>query len=164
LAAHTFRLAWASQSGRSSASAGDGMDGASAGASMAESSSVAVLMPFVAERSITTQRLCTETIEDSLPVVQSERAGSVQPQVADTRAHLEATRELRTASLAIAEQPLTGAPWATEDTQAAGDTPVPAAAVSRVAVRTVADTLVADTAALPVTVAADTAAGAKDSV
>jgi len=87
------------------------MAGASAGDSTVESSSVAVLMPSVAVRSITTQRLCTEIIEDSLPrEAHTERAGLAQPQVADTRAHLEATRGRRAASRVIAEQPLTGAP------------------------------------------------------
>ena len=153
-----------------------------------------------AERFITTPRLCTEIIEDSLPrVADSERAdlriamgaGLAQPQVADMRAHLEATRGRPTASPAtIAGQPLTGALKVTEPTQATGDSPAAnelsldadqarralvvsaaAAVVSRAdslrmeapAVRTVADTLAADmpavdTAAVEVTVAADTAA------
>jgi hypothetical protein len=118
-------------------------------------------------------------------------AGLAQPQVTDMRAHLEATRGHPTASpAAIAGQPLTGAPKVTEPTQATGDSPAAnelsldanqarralvvsaaAAAVSRAdrlrmeapAVRTVADTQAADTAA-EVTVAADTAAIAKRSV
>jgi hypothetical protein len=113
--------------------------------------------------------------------------GLAQPQVTDMRAHLEATRGRPTVSpAAIAEQPLTGALKATEPTQATGDSPAArrglvvsaaAAAVRRAdslhmeasAVRTVADTLAADmpaadTAAVEVTVAADTAAGANGSV
>ena len=89
------------------------MDGASAGASTAESSSVATLGPTAVERFITTPRLYTEITEDSLPrVADSERAGLrvamrvALAQVADSRAHLEATRGRPTASpAAIAEQP-----------------------------------------------------------
>jgi hypothetical protein len=124
------------------------------------------------------------------------RAGLAQPLVTDMRAHLEATRERHTASpAAIAGQPLTGALKGTGPTQATGDSPAhelrldadqarralvvtaAAAAVSRAdilrmeapAVRTVADTLVADmpaedTAAVEGTVAADTAASARCSV
>jgi hypothetical protein len=142
-------------------------------------------------------RLCTEIIEDSLPrTAHTERAGlrvagMAQPQVADMREYLEATRERPAASpAAIAEQPLTGALKVTGPTPATGDSPAArglvdsaaAAAVSRAAslhmeapaVRTVADTLAADmpavdmpavdTAAVVVTVAADTAAGTKRSV
>ena len=86
------------------------MDGASAGDSTVEYSSAAALMPSAGVRSITTPRLCTEIIEDSLPrEAHTERAGLAQPQVADMRAHLEATRGRRAASPPIAEQPLTGA-------------------------------------------------------
>jgi len=140
-------------------------------------------MPSVAERFITMPRLRTEIIEDSLPrAAGSERtdlriavrAGLVQPQVTDMRAHLGATRERPTASpAAIAGQPLTGALKETEPTQATGDSPAAnegsldadqarralvvsaaAAAVSRVdplrmeaAVRTPPDTPAADTLA-----------------
>ena len=163
-------------------------------------------MPSAAERFITTPRLRTEIIEDSLPrTAHSERIhsraamrmGLAQPQVTDMRAHLEATRGRPTASpAAIAEQLLTGALKVTEPTQATGDSPAAnelsldanqarrtlavsaaAAAVSRAdplrteasAVRTVADTLTADmpavdTAAVEVTVAADTAASANCSL
>ena|SRR5579863_1620860 len=111
----TFRSALASRSHRSSALAGDGTDGASAGASTVESSSAAILGPIVGERFITIPRLCMEIIEGSHPhVADTERAGLLQ--VADMRAHRgatvrrEATRERRTASrAAIAGQPLTGA-------------------------------------------------------
>lgn len=203
MAARTFRLALASRSPRSSASAGDGVDGASAGAFTAESSSVATLGPTVAERSITMPRLCTEIIEDSLPgAAHTERTGLriavrtdlAQPQVTDMRAHPEATRGRHTASpAAIAAPPLTGALQGTEPTQATEDSPATelsldadrahrelvvsaaAAAVRRTdslrmeapAVRRVADTLAADMPALDtaavveVTVAVDTAAGAK---
>lgn len=108
--------------------------------------------------------------------------------------HLVATRGRLAASPAIAELPLTGARKVTERTPATGDSPaanevsrdadrvrravsVAAAAVSRAdslrmeasVVRTVADTLAADmpavdTAAVEVTVAADTVAGGKCSV
>jgi hypothetical protein len=90
-------------------------------------------MPSAAERFITTPRLCTEIIEDSLPrMAHSERTrlrvamgtGLAQPQVTDMRAHLEATRGRPTASpAAIAGQPLTGALKLTEPTQATGDSP-----------------------------------------
>ena len=180
------------------------MDGASAGASTVEFSSAAILGLSGAAGFITTQRSCTEIIEDSLPrVAHTERGGLAQPQAADMRAHLEATvhlgatRERRTASrAAIAGQPLTAAQQVTEPTPATGDSPAAkelsldadqarrapvvsaaAAAVSRAdslrteasAVRTVVDTLAADmpavdTAAVEVTVAADTAASAKSSV
>ena len=100
------------------------MDGASAGASTAESSSVVTLGPTAAERFIITQRLSTEIIEDSR-VADSERAGlriavrtgSAQPGVTDMRAHLEVSPAV------IAAQPLTGALKATEPTQAIGDSP-----------------------------------------
>src|ERR1035438_9115787 len=174
LAARTFRSALASRSRRSSASAGDGMDGVLAGASTVESSSAAILMPSAAERFIATPRLCTEIIEDSLPrAAHSEgthlriamRTGLAQPQVTDMRAHLEATRGRPTGSpAAIAGQRLTGALQVTEPTQATGDSPAAealsldanqarralvvsaaAAAVSRADfLRTVADTLAAD--------------------
>ena len=111
-------------------------------------------MPSAAERFIATPRLCTEIIEDSLPrMAHSERThlrvamrtDLTQPQVTDMRAHLEATRRRRTASpAAIAELPLTGALKVTEPTQGTGDSPV-------------ADMPAVDTAALEVTVAADTA-------
>jgi hypothetical protein len=173
------------------------MDGVSDGASTVESSSAAILMPSVAERFITTLRLCTEIIEDSLPrMAHSERAGLAQPQVTDMRAHPGATQARPTASpAAIAGQPLTGALKVTEPTQATGDSPAanegsldaeqarrarvaPAStAAGRAAsprmealvVRTEADTLAVDmpavdTAGVEVTVAADTAAGAKRSV
>jgi hypothetical protein len=167
------------------------MDGVSDGASTVESSSADILMPSAVERFITTPRLCTEIIEDSLPrMAHSEltdlriavRADLAQPQATDMRAHLEGTRGRPTASrAAIAGQPLTGALKGTEPTQATGDSPA-TAAVSRVdplrmgrrdmearAVRPVADTLVADmpavdTAAVEVTVAADTAASANCSL
>jgi len=197
LAARAFRSALASRSRRSSASAGDGMDGVSDGASTVESFSAAILMPSGAERFITTLRLCTEIIEDSLPrMAHSERAGLAQPQVTDMRARRGATRARPTASpAAIAGQPLTGALKVPEPTQATGDSPAanegsldaeqprrarvaPAAtAAGRAAsprtealvVRTEADTLAVDmpavdTAGVEVTVAADTAAGAKRSV
>jgi hypothetical protein len=163
-------------------------------------------MPSAAVRFIAVPRLCTEIIEDSLPgVARSERThlrivmrtGLAQPQVADMRAHLEATRGRPTASpAAIAGSALTGALKLIEPTQATGDSPaatelsldadqarralvVSAAAAARSRadslrmeapeVRTVADTLAADmpavdTAAVEVTVAADTAASAKCSV
>lgn len=187
----TFRSALAFHSGRSWASAGDGMDGASAGASTVESSSVDILMPSAAERFITTPRLCTEIIEDSLPrMAHSERthlliavrAGLAQRLAADMRAHLEATRERPTASPAvIAGQLLTGALKGTEPTQETVDSPA-ANEVSRAAdrarrtdplhmrapaVRTAVDALAADMPAedtdMPVvdTAAADTAANAK---
>jgi hypothetical protein len=125
------------------------------------------------------------------------RTGLAQPQVTDLRAHLAATRGRLTASpAAIAGQPLTVVLQVTEPTQATGDSPAAnelsldahrapralvvsaaAAGVRRAdslrmeapAVRTVADTLVADmpavdTAVVEVTVAADMAAGAKCSV
>ena len=119
MAGRTFRSALASRSGRSSPSAGDGMDGVLAGASTVESSSAAILMPSAAERFIATPRSFTEIIEDSLPrTAHSERAdlriavrtGLAQPQVTDILAHLEATRERPKASPAlIAGQALTGA-------------------------------------------------------
>ena len=90
-------------------------------------------MPSAAERFITTPRLCTEIIEDSLPrMVHSEptdlpvamRTGLAQPQATDMRAHLEATRARPTASpAAIAGQPSTGALKVTEPLQATGDSP-----------------------------------------
>jgi hypothetical protein len=90
-------------------------------------------MPSAAERFITTPRLCMETIEAFLPrVADSEpadlraamRAGLAQSQVADMRAHLEATPGSRAASpAAIAGQPLTGVQKETEPTQAIGDSP-----------------------------------------
>jgi hypothetical protein len=65
------------------------------------------------------------------------------------RAHLEATRGHPTASpAAIAELPLTGALKVTEPTQATGEFPA-------------ADMPALDTAAVEVTVAADTEANAK---
>ena len=190
------------------------MDGESAGASTVASSSVAILMLSAAERFITTPRLCTEIIEDSLPcVADSERtdlrvamgAGLAQWEVADMRAHLEASQGSPAASpAAIAAQPLAVALKVTEPTQATGDSPAAnelsldahqarrvlvvsaaAAVVSRAdslrmeapAVRTEADTRgadmsaadmpavdTADTAAVEVTVAGDTAASAKYSV
>jgi len=182
------------------------MDGVSAGASTVESFSAAILMPSAAERFITTPRLCTEIIEDTLPcVADSERThlrvamrtDLAQPQVTGMRAHREATRGRPTASpAAIAGQPLTGALKITEPTQATRDSPaanelsldanqarralVVSAAAAGVshgdslrmegpALRTVADTLTADmpavdTAAVEVTVAADTAASANCSL
>lgn len=181
------------------------MDGASAGDSTAESSSVATLGHTAVEHFITMPRLCTEIIEDSHPrVVDSERAGLrvvmgaglALPMVTDMRAYLEATRGRPAASPApTAGQALTGARKVTGPTQATGDSPAAtevsdanralrarvvsaAAAVSRAdrlrmeasAVRTAADTVAAmpaadtaaaGTAAVEVTVAADTAAGAK---
>src|SRR3984885_7031525 len=116
------------------------MDGASAGASTVESSSVAILMPSAAERFITTRRSCTEITADFPPrVAQSERtplqvamgAGSTPLRAADMRAHLEATREPPTASpAAIAGRPSTGVLKATDPTQATGDSP-PANELSR---------------------------------
>src|SRR3984885_2457815 len=115
-------------------------------------------------------------------------AGLAQPRVTHMRGHREATRERRTATpAAIAGQLLTGALKATEPTQATGDSPAanelsldadqarrallaPAvAAVGRAdsprmevpVVRTVADMPAVDTAAVEVTAAADTEAGAK---
>ena len=185
------------------------MDGVSAGASTVESSSAATLGPTVAERSITMPRLCTEIIEASLPcMAASERtdlrvamhAGLAQWEVADMRAHLEATPGSPAASqAAIAAQPLAGALKVTERTPATGDSlavnelsldanqvrRAPAVSVATAAVRRVdprrmeasparteADTRAADmpavdtadTAAVEVTVAADTAASAKFSV
>jgi len=109
------------------------MDGALDGASMAASSSVDILMPSAAERFITTPRLCTEIIEDSLPrMADSERAdlriaagaGLAQPQATDMRAHLEAMRGHPTASPAtIAGQPLTAGLKGTEVSQATGESP-----------------------------------------
>src|SRR3984885_301851 len=132
-AARTFRSALASRSRRSSASAGDGMDGVSAGAFTVESFSAAILMPSAAERFIITPPLCTEIIEDTLLcVADSERthlrvamgAGLAQPQVTHMRGHREAMRGRRTASpAAIAGQLLTGALKATEATEATGDSP-----------------------------------------
>jgi hypothetical protein len=161
------------------------MDGVSVGASTVASSSVAILMPSAAESFIVMPRLCTEIIEDSLPGMgHSERTGLAQP-VTDMRAHLEATRRRPTASrAAIAGQPLTGALKVTELTQATGVSPALDANQARgradslhmeaPAIRTVVDTLAADmpvagmpavdTAAVKVTVAADTAASAKCSV
>src|ERR1700733_9992554 len=134
LAARVFRSALASRSRRSSASAGDGVDGASAGASPVESSLAAILMASAAEPFTTTPRLCTEIIEDSLPRVEDSerdllrvtmRAGSAQQRVGDMRAHLEVMRGRRMASpAAVAEQPLTVALKGTEPTQATGDSPV----------------------------------------
>ena len=90
-------------------------------------------MPSAAQRFITTPRLCTEIIEDSLPrMVHSEptdlpvamRTGLAQPQATDMRAHLAATRARPTASpAAIAGQPSTGALKVTEPLQATGDSP-----------------------------------------
>jgi hypothetical protein len=164
LAARTFRSALALRSGHSTASAGDGMDGVSAGASTVESCSAAILMPSVAERFIATPRLCTEIIADSLPrAADSERThlriamrtGLAQPQVTDMLAHLEATRGRPTGSpAAIAGQPLTGAPKVTEPTQATGDS-LDADQARRALVVSAA------AAAVEVTVAADTAASAK---
>ena len=118
---------------------------------------VATLGPTGAERFITTPPLCTEIIEDSLPRMAhlerthlpiAVRTGLAQPQVMGMRAHLEATRGHPTPSpAAIAELPLTGALKVTEPTQATGDSP--------------ADMPAVDTAAVEVTVAADTAASAK---
>jgi hypothetical protein len=139
-----------------------------------------------------------EIIEDSLPrVVHTERAdlriavraGLVQPQVTDMRAHPEATRERPTASpAAIAGQPLTGALQGTEPTQATGDSPAAdalsldanqarrapvvsaaAAAVSRAdslrmeapALRTLADTLAPDMPAVDTAGVEVTVASAK---
>jgi hypothetical protein len=109
------------------------MDGVSDGASTVASSSVAILMPSAVERFITTPRLCTETIEDSLPRMAhpelahlriAVRAGLVQPQATDMRAHLGAPRERPTALPAtMAGQLLTAAPKETEPTQATGDYP-----------------------------------------
>ena len=62
MAAHTFRSDWASRSGHSSVSAGDGMDGASAGASTVEFSSADIPMHGEAPDSTTTRHLCTATI------------------------------------------------------------------------------------------------------
>ncbi len=153
LVARIFRSALASRSRRSSASAGDGMDGALGGASAVESSSAAILMPSAAEHFITTPHSCTEIIEDSLPhTARSERThlrmaartGLAQPRVMDMRAHLEATRGRPAASpAAIAGQPLTGALEVTDPTQATGDIPA-------------ADMLAVDTAAVEVTVEVDT--------
>lgn len=109
------------------------MDGASVGGSTAESSSVATLGPSAEEVSITTPRLCTEIIEDSLPRVADSvgahlraatGAGLVQPRVTDMRADLGVTRGRPTASpAAIAGQPLTAALKGTEPTPATGDSP-----------------------------------------
>ena len=137
MAASALRSALASRSRRSSASVGDGMDGASAGASTVESSSEATLGASAAEGFIITPLLCTEIIEDSLPrVADSERtvlraamgAGLARPQVADMRARLEATRGSHAASrAAIAGQLLVAALVAagkvTGPTQATGDSP-----------------------------------------
>ena len=122
-------------------------------------------MPSAAERSITTPRLCTEIIEDSLPrVAHSEhtrlriamRTGLAQPQVTDMRAHLEVTPGRPTASpAAIAVQLSTGALQVTEPTQAPGDSP---AAADMPAAHTAA---VEVTVAAEVTVAVGTAASAK---
>jgi hypothetical protein len=116
------------------------MDGVSAGASTVESSSVAIPGHTAAERFITTPRLCTEIIEDSLPrMAHSERAdlriavgaGLAQLQVTDMRAHIEATRARPTASLAaIAGQPLAAALKANEPSRATGESPA-ATEVSR---------------------------------
>jgi hypothetical protein len=116
------------------------MDGVSDGASTVESSSADILMPSAVERFITTPRLCTEIIEDSLLLVaHSERtglpiaagAGLAQPQVADMRAHLEATRGRPTASPAtIAGQPLTAVLKGTEPSRPTGESPA-ATEVSR---------------------------------
>jgi hypothetical protein len=175
LAAPTFRSALASRSRPSSASAGDGVDGESAGDSTVESFSAAILGPSVAERFITMPPLCTEIIEDSLPrMVDTERAGlpvagMARPQVADMRVHLEATPGRPAASpAAIVEQPLTEPTQVTADSPAARPVPVvsAAAAAARRAdpLRTVADTLAVVTTAVEVTTAADTAVSAKRSV
>ncbi len=97
---------------------------------MVESSSADILMPSAAERFITTPHLCTEIIEDSLPrMADSGRTdlrtavrADLAQQVADTQAHLEATRERLTASpAAIMGQPLTGGPRVTEPSRVTGD-------------------------------------------
>jgi hypothetical protein len=84
------------------------------------------------ERFITTPRLCTEIIGDSLPrMAHSDRAdmriavgaGLAQPQVTDMRAHLEATRGHREASPAAIEEPLTAALKGTGPSRATGDSP-----------------------------------------
>jgi hypothetical protein len=90
-------------------------------------------MPSAVERFITTLRLCTEIIEDSLPrMAHSERtdlriavrAGLAQPQATDMRAHLEATRGHPTASSAtIGGQLLTAELKGTELSPATGDSP-----------------------------------------
>jgi len=191
LADRTFRSALASRSLRSLASAGDGADGESAGASTVESSSVATLGATAVARSITTRRLCTEITEASLPrAADTERAGLTE--AADMRAHRVATRERHTATpAAIAAQRLTEATRGTEATLATEDSPAlrlhadrapralvataAAAAVSRAdtlrmgapALRTVdtlaEDTPAVDTAVVVVTVVADTAASGKRS-
>ena len=91
-------------------------------------------MPSAAERFITTLRLRTEIIEDSLPrMAHSEptdlriavREGLAQLQVTDMRAQLEATQgpRLTASPAAIVGRPLTGALKGTEPTQATGDSP-----------------------------------------
>jgi len=159
------------------------MDGASAGGSTAESSSVATLGPTGAERFITTPHLYMEIIEDSLPrVADSERAdlrvvmgaGLAQPRVADSRADLEATRGRPTASLATGDSPAANEVLLDDQARRALVVSAAAAAVSRAdslrmetpAVRMAADTLVVDmpvvdTAAAEVTAAEDMAAGGK---
>jgi len=125
----------------------------------------------VVERFITTPRLCTEIIEDSLPgMAHSERAhlriamrtGLAQPQVTDMRAHLEATRGCPTGSpAAIAGRPLTGALKVTEPTQATVDSPAADELSLDADQARRALVVSAAAAAVEVTVAADTAAGAK---
>jgi len=100
------------------------MDGESDGAFTVGSSSAGTPGPTVAERSITTPRLCTEIIEDSLlGVADSERAGlqivgRTLSQVTDMRVHLEAMPGRLAGSLAV-----TGALKAIEASQATGDSP-----------------------------------------
>ena len=171
MAARTFRSALAFRSRHSSVSAGDGMDGVSAGASTVESCSAAILMPSAAERFIITPRLCTGIIEDSLPLAADSerthlriavRTGLAQPQVTGMRAHLEATRGRPTGSpAAIAAQPLTGALKVTEPTQPTGDSPAADELPLDANQARRALVVSAAAAAVEVTVAADTAAGAK---
>jgi hypothetical protein len=151
------------------------MDGASAGVSTVEFSSVATLGLSAVEAFITTPPLSTEIIEASLPrTAHTERAGmrvagTAQPRVADLQTTdmrvLEATLERPTASPAIAEQRLTGALKETEPTLATAEAShADPLRTEALVLRTVADTLAVDmpavdTAAVEVTVAADTAAG-----
>jgi hypothetical protein len=165
------------------------MDGVSDGASTVASSSVAILMPSAVERFITTPRLCTEIIEDSLPrMAHSElahlriavRAGLAQPQATDMQAHLEAPRERPTALPATMAGQLTAALKEAEPTQATGDFPAATehsldadqarrAAVSRAdplrmehpGMEAPAVRAAVDTAAAEVTTPADTVASAK---
>jgi len=139
---------------------------------------VVTLGPTAAERFITTLRLCTEIIADSLRrVADLARAGLRvamgggldRPQVADMRADLEATRGRPAASPATGDSPAANEVLLDAQARRALAVSVAAAAVSRTdpprmeapAVRTVAGTLAVDTPAAEVTVAADTAAGAK---